>query len=110
MNEEYGYYPVLEIYPYPKLFSWKTFLAGSTIVLQWLVSGFLTVILLLKFLSQKTICTTCMIDNKKKEQMAKKDYWKKLRFSQKIIIKVSFRSENLLHVFDNIKTIKRYPK
>ena len=51
------------------------FLAGSTIALQFLVSGFLTVILLLHSLSPKTIWTTVALTTmKQKQRMLKKEY------------------------------------
>ena len=58
LKEKDEYYPLLYISPYPTLIQVKDYLGGSTILLQLLVSGFLTVIFFLTFLSQKPICTT----------------------------------------------------
>ena len=77
-------------------FSWKIILMGSTSMLQLLVSGFLTVILLLLYLSQKKIWTTVVfIITKQKVWVVTKKYWKKYGFSQKIILK--WHSEAKIH-------------
>ena len=87
-------------------FSLNVLLEVSTIVLYLLASGFFTVILLLRFLSQNRIWTNvALIIIKPKEWMVTKEYWKKLGFSPKIIMKESFRSKNFQHVFDHIKMI-----
>ena len=83
--------------PYPQIqhwLSWKIFLAGSTIVLQLLVSGYFTVISILYLLSQYTIWTTvALMVTKNNNIMITKDYWNKLGFSPERLIKMSFRSE-----------------
>ena len=39
--------------------------------------------------------------------MVTKSYCKQLGFYREIVIKVSFRSKNSLHLFDNIKMIQQ---
>ena len=58
LKEEYECDNSIEISSYLTLIKLKYFLVGSNIVLQLLVSEFLKVILLLLFLSQKTVWNT----------------------------------------------------
>ena len=47
---------------------------------------------------------------KQKEWMVTKDYWEKWGFPQKRILKVSLRSEDSQHVFDNLNINKKASK
>ena len=68
---------------------------GYNIVLQLLVSGFLTVILLLHFLSLVKIWTTvALIKMEQKKLMVTKEYRNKEGFSQWRKIQVLFRIKN----------------
>ena len=81
-------------------------MVGSNIVLQFLVSGFLTVITPFAIpLTCDDLDYCCTNENETKGTDFIKDYWNTLGFSQQRKIKVSFRSKNPWIMFDDINML-----